>query len=107
MDENPIGGNWGDDARQTQSMKNTRLLELALSERWNVPQEIRAPIIERLKTIAMDEYTSPREAISAAKALLSASRLNLDTIAVAMKAEEHEELIDRIEELERRAPKCH
>ncbi len=105
MDNNPIGGNWGDDARQTQSMKNTRLLELALSERWDVPQEIRGPIIERLKTIALAEDTSPREAVSAAKALLAASRLNLDTIGVAINAETHESLVNRIEELERKVKK--
>jgi hypothetical protein len=103
MNDNPIGGNWGDDAdRRTQSMKNTRLLELALSERWHVPQEIRGPIVERLKTIALAEDTSPREAVSAAKALLAASRLNLDTIGVAINAETHETLVKRVEELEKR-----
>ena len=86
-------------------MKNTRLLELGLSEHWNVPQEIRGPIIERLKTIALAEDTSPREAVSAAKALLAASRLNLDTIKVAMDAETHETLIKRIEELESKVRK--
>jgi hypothetical protein len=78
-------------------------VERALRERWPIPKALRKPLIERLNEIVQDTASSPREVASAAKAILSASKLNLETITATMKAQEHEELLDRISELEKRS----
>ena len=93
-----MGGNLG----PGRGIRDTRLVERALRERWPIPKAIRKPLIERLAEIVADTASSPREVISAARAILSASKLNLETIAATIKAREHEELIERLEELERR-----
>ena len=62
-------------------------------------------LIKRLAKITRDKAASPREITSAAKAILSASKINLESIATVMKAQEHEELVDRVEELEKRISK--
>jgi hypothetical protein len=84
-------------------MRTTRLIERALRERWPIPRTMRKPLIERLNEVVQDTASSPREVTSAAKAILQASKINLETITAAMKAQEHEELLERIRELERRS----
>jgi hypothetical protein len=97
--EGGLGGNLRDD----RGIRDTRLVERALRERWPIPKAIRRPLIERLYEIIQDTESSPREVTSAAKAILTASKLNLETITATMKAREHEELIERLAELERRS----
>ncbi len=99
MSQPQQGGSGGATAR---GIRTTRLLERALRERWPISRKMRKPVIERLYEIVQDTGSSPREVTSAARAILSASKLNLETITAAIRAEEHEELIDRIDELERR-----
>ena len=82
-------------------IRDTRLVGRGLRERRPIPKAIRKPLIERLAEIVHDTDSSPREVTSAAKAILSASKINLETIAATIKAQEHEEVIGRIEELEK------
>ena len=96
--EGGLGGNLG----PGRGIRDTRLVERAIRERWPIRQAIRGPLIDRLYEIVKDTGSSPREVTSAAKAILSASKLNLESITATMKAREHEELIERMEELERR-----
>jgi hypothetical protein len=63
---------------------------------------MRKPLIDRLNEVVQDTSSTPREVVSAAKAILYASKLNLETITAAMKAQEHEELLDRLAEIEER-----
>jgi hypothetical protein len=91
-----LGGTTGRGAR------DTRLVERALRERWPIPKALRKPLIERLNEVVQDTASSPREVTSAAKAILSASKLNLEAIIATMKAQEHEELLQRVEEVENR-----
>jgi hypothetical protein len=103
MSDEDVGGTLGGGTR-SQRMKDCRLVERAIAESWPIPDKLRPRLIKRLARIMMDRDASPREATSAAKALLSASKINLESIATAMKAQEHEELVERVEELERKAP---
>ena len=79
---------------------DARLAERALREAWPVPPERRPELVERLIAIVNDPDTSPREAVSAAKALLMASRLNLETIRVSMAADEFDSILGRLKRLE-------
>jgi hypothetical protein len=97
--EGGLGGN----LRPGRGARDTRLMERALRERWPIPKAIRKPLIDRLYEIVEDTGSSPREVTSAAKAILAASKLNLESITATMKAQEREELIERLAELERRA----
>jgi hypothetical protein len=93
------GGSGGTSAP---GIRTTRLVERALRERWPIPKALRKPLIERLVEIVQDTGSTPREVTSAAKAILSASKLNLEAIATTMKAQEHDELVRRVEEMEHR-----
>jgi hypothetical protein len=79
---------------------DARLAERALREAWPVPPERRVDLVNKLLDVALGEDTPPRERVSAAKALLMASRLNLEALRVAMAAEEFEELLARLARLE-------
>jgi hypothetical protein len=83
-------------------MKDARLVERALRERWPIPKAIRKPLVDRLNKIIQDTQSSPREVVSAARAILAASRINLESSAVAAKLRETEELVAWVEELEKR-----
>src|SRR5688572_3876544 len=96
----PQGGSGGATAP---GIRTTRLVERALRERWPIPRRLRKPLIGRLYEVVEATGSSPREVVSAAKAILSASKLNRETITASIRAREHEEVLRRVEELERRA----
>src|SRR4051812_46941851 len=77
------GGSGGESIQPQPTTRDVRLLERAIAEGWHVPDALRGPLIERLGRIALDPSSRPREAISAGKALMLASRINLDSISVA------------------------
>src|SRR5271166_506387 len=93
------GGSGGDCRRRVQDV---RLVERALCERWPIPKALRRPLIDRLGEIVQDPDATPREITSAARAILTASKINLETITATIKADEHETLVERVEELEKR-----
>ena len=64
----------------------------ALRERWHIPKAMRETLIDRLGRILEADESGPREIISAARAILSASKINLDNISVSIKAIEELEL---------------
>jgi hypothetical protein len=57
-------------------------------------------MINRLVEIVQDTASTPREVTSAAKAILTASRLNLEVVAKAIDADRHENILKRLEALE-------
>ena len=72
---------WGDLADR----RDTTLAARAVRERWPMPDHVRVKVLKRLVSIVDPDYehdglTRPdhREATTAAKALISADRLNLD-----------------------------
>lgn len=60
------------------SMRETRMIERALRQRWPIKEEWRATLLERQARIASDPGSSPREATSAFKAILAADQINLN-----------------------------
>ena len=98
------GGSLGGGTRR-QRMSSIRLVERAIAEQWPIPEALRPNLIKRLARITKDKTASPREVTSACKAILSASKINLESIVTVMKAEEHEDLVERIEELENKVNK--
>jgi hypothetical protein len=58
------------------SVRDTRLMERALRERWPIKQEYREAIIKRLIRIIADPASSAREVASASRALLAAEAQN-------------------------------
>ena len=93
-DQGGLGGTSGRGAR------DTRLVARALAERWPIPRALRGPLIDRMARIVTDPDASPREATAAARAILSASKINVDLIGATIKAHEHEDLADRLAALE-------
>jgi hypothetical protein len=59
-------------------LKDTRMMARALEQRWPMPSQVREDVITALSAILTCETTSPREKISAAKALISAEKQNQD-----------------------------
>jgi hypothetical protein len=93
----PQGGSGGETRRRVHDI---RLVERALRERWPIPKALRKPLIERLNEIVQDTGSTPREVTSAAKAILSASKLNLEIITAAIRADEHEHVRRELAALE-------
>lgn len=60
------------------TVRDTRMMERALRERWPIPQELRERIVLNLIAIVANKNLSPRERTSAAKALLHADQLNVE-----------------------------
>jgi hypothetical protein len=77
---------------------DARLLCRALREGWDVPAERRPAVIARLVEIATGKESAPREATAAARALLQAARLQLDSVKVA-EASGYAEALALLEEL--------
>ena len=81
------------------SRSDAPLLQRALRSGWDVPEEMRATILAVLREIVNDGNTTARERISAARAVVQASRVELDAIRVAMAAN-FEDLNGRVGNLE-------
>jgi hypothetical protein len=77
---------------------DARLAERALRESWDVPAKLRPEMVKILAKLARSKTASPRERTSAIKALLQASRINLDAIKVAMAAD-YQDVLEELEEL--------
>ena len=76
------------------------LMTRVLRERWGIPGSLRRPMVERLGAIIRDPGAPHGEVLSAATAILAASKINLANIAMTMKVKEIEDLEKRVEELE-------
>ena len=82
---------------------DAKLAERALRNGWNVPEELKGPLIARLNELAMstDPAIGAREKISAAKVLLLADKLGLESIRTAIVADNHDGLVERLQAIER------
>jgi hypothetical protein len=77
---------------------DARLAERALRESWPVPAELRPELVRILAELARSPTAAPRERTAAIKALLQASRLNLEAMRVAMAAD-YQDVLAELEEL--------
>jgi len=79
-----------------------KLAERALRHGWDVPEELKGPLIARLNELAMstDVAIGTCEKISAAKVLLLADKLGLESIRVAIVADVHDGLVERLRAIE-------
>jgi len=71
-----------------------------MRERSRIPIPLRRTVIDRLGQIVEDPAAGPREVTSAAKAILSASKINLANISVSVNAINELELEARVREIE-------
>jgi hypothetical protein len=81
------------------SRSDSPLLIRALRQGWDIPAEMRETVVAVLCQITGDAKAKPRERTSAARALVQASRVELDAIRVAQEAQ-YEDLIRRLRTLE-------
>jgi hypothetical protein len=79
------------------------LVKLALRERWVIPPEVRAALIERLGRIVQDSTASPREVRAACRLIATARKLNLDHTPEIIKADTLDDVERRLDAVERRA----
>jgi hypothetical protein len=71
-------------------------------ERWVIPTAVRRSLMPRLGRVLEEPTAGHREVISAAKAILAASKINLENVSATIKAERHAVLDPRIDGLEQR-----
>jgi hypothetical protein len=83
------------------SRSDSPLLIRALQHGWKIPAEMREKVVAVLCEIASDPKARPRERTGAARALLQASRVELEAIRAA-EAALCEELLERLRALEKR-----
>ena len=81
------------------SRSDLRLYVRALGQGWNIPRAVRTEIVKKLHTIVTGEGSTTRERTSAARAIMQASRVELDAIRLAHGAT-YENLIRRMDALE-------
>jgi hypothetical protein len=82
-------------------------VERALRERWRIPKRMRGSLINRLGRILDDAGAGAREVTSAARAILAASKVNLENVSVAAKMIEQRDLEARMTEIERMIAERH
>ena len=82
--------------------RRPRLIERAMRERWAIPGSLRQPLVDRLGEIIRDPEAPHRDVLSAVSAILTASKINLANIALTIKVQVHEELEERMTEIERK-----
>jgi hypothetical protein len=78
-----------------------RLMPRAMRERWPIPGSLRRPLVERLAEIILDRNAAPRDVLMAVSGILTASKINLANMALTIKVQTHEELEERMSEIER------
>jgi hypothetical protein len=71
-------------------IRETRLWEKALKERWPIPEAMRGVIVKSLGKILVDAESSPREKTAAARALMAADQQNIEMEKMEQ-ADEHEQ----------------
>ncbi len=81
------------------SRSDLRLYERALRSGWDVPESTRVEVIKVLGEIVSDAKARRRDRTAAARALLQATRVELDAIRVAQSVQ-HEDLSRRVVALE-------
>lgn len=70
-------------------IRDTRLWEKALKERWPIPEAMRAGVIKSLLQIIANPEAKPREKTAAARALMAADAQNIE-MEKMRQADEHE-----------------
>ena len=58
------------------TIRDTRMMQKALEQRWPISPEYREGVIKRLMRIIADPASSPREVTAASKALMAAEQQN-------------------------------
>ena len=91
-----------DDNKSGTTHRRPRLMERTMRERWAIPGSLRRPLVERLGEIVRDPEAPHREVLSAVSAILTASKINLANIALTIQVQRHEELEERMSEVERK-----
>ena len=81
------------------SRSDLRLYSRALRQGWNIPAEMRTKIVKMLHKVVTARKSTARDRTSAARALVQASRVELDAIRLAYLAQ-FENLIKRTEAIE-------
>ncbi len=71
--------------------------------RQAIPGALRRPLGKRLGAIVPYPEAPHRGVLSAVSAILTVSKINLANIALTIKVQTHEELEERVTEIERRA----
>jgi hypothetical protein len=87
----------------TPTKEDCKLVELAVSERWPIPDAARSAMIEQLSGVVAEPdiiKRKPRLFLAAAKALTALSGLNLRAVDVALKAKAQGEQEERLAEME-------
>jgi hypothetical protein len=73
----PPGGSGGDLRAETMTARDTRMVEKAIRQRWDIPEATRRRLPEVLAGIIDREDASDRNRIAAARALVDADRANI------------------------------
>ena len=91
-----------EDRKTSKKQRRPRLIERAMRERWAIPGSLRQPLVDRLGEIVREPEAPHRDVLSVVSAILTASKINLASIALTIKVQVHEELEDRMTEIERK-----
>jgi hypothetical protein len=80
---------------------SAKLIERAMFHDWPVPEDTRKKVIERMAEILDSPEARPRDCSAAARVLLSASRVSLDSVRTTIAAEDHWDLCKRVGKIDK------
>jgi hypothetical protein len=75
---------------------DAKLIERAMFHNWPVPRDTRRKAIDRMARIIESSDARPRDYAAAARVLLSASRVSLDSVKTVIAAQDHSDLCKRV-----------
>jgi hypothetical protein len=77
-----------------------------LRERWAIPPGLRAAAMQWLSEILQDPDARHREKTAAVRAMLAASKINLENVSVTIKAQMHEQVESELDDVKRQVKEC-
>jgi hypothetical protein len=83
-------------AREEYSSQDLRLTIRALNQQWPVADDMKANVLKTLISVASGANSRPRDAVAAGKAILLATKINLDAIRLSVEAKEKEDVIEKV-----------
>ena len=95
-----LEGGLGGESTTVLGIRDARMIEQAVQQRWPIPEHIRAALPQIMGEILIDTKTSKRHKIAAAKTLISADNSNLKAEATAAIQKLEQEVDERRELVE-------
>jgi hypothetical protein len=81
-------------------VQGLRLIERAAREQWDISEAMRAKLLARLEAVLDDPRSSRREVAVVGRTISALSQINISSVSMTIKADEHENMAKRLDQME-------